>query len=240
MYCTHSQVGRSRVNKVREGLKNPPKSRELNKNDKLEHVKYRSSIPLPKRKYKTLGQIKKTVVTRMDHLFALQDDFLRDEMNLLEYGEYIQGKINDGKYYYRDLSSEDVAQLKKRYRRKVQEKNNRRGVIVEKNEFNKKQKNAYRKKRQKLINSGKSELINELFQKMKRSRSLGILKNNSSLSTDPSNWGNTKLTLFAGGSYIERDDKEWGGVYNKLNSMNTANIFDLQSNDDFHNLIVNQ
>ena len=66
----------------------------------------------------------------MDRLFALQDDFLRDGMNLLEYGEYIQGKINDGKHYYRDLSGEDVSQLKKRYRRKVQEKNNENTTIM--------------------------------------------------------------------------------------------------------------
>ena len=48
MFASHSQVGRTRVNKVREGKRNPPKSRELNKDDHLEHIRPRSGISIPR------------------------------------------------------------------------------------------------------------------------------------------------------------------------------------------------
>ena len=63
MFASHSQVGRTRVNKIREGKKNPPRSRELNKNDHFEHIKPRSNISIPKKQSKVIGQLPKNNIT---------------------------------------------------------------------------------------------------------------------------------------------------------------------------------
>ena len=121
MYQNHTQVGRTRVNKIREGKKNPPGSKELYKRDGLTHVRPRSSISNDIPQYKVVGQIKKKNVTGMDKLYSLQKDLLMDGLSLEEYKDYVQDKINNGKYYYKNLSVKDVASLNKRYRRLLQE-----------------------------------------------------------------------------------------------------------------------
>ena len=94
---SHRYAGRTRVNKVREGIKN-----------RKPHV-----------------QQKKNTVTVMDKLFLLQNELFREGLNLGEYTNYVQEKINEDKYYYKTLSEENVSQLKKRFLRLIQIENNR-------------------------------------------------------------------------------------------------------------------
>ena len=65
MYSSHKQVGRSRVNKVREGLKT-----------KKTHVQH-----------------KKNKVTGLDKLFLLQNELFKEGLNLNEYVEYLSDKV---------------------------------------------------------------------------------------------------------------------------------------------------
>ena len=58
MFSSHSQVGKTRVNKVKEGKKRPPKSRELHKKDGLVQYKPRSSVVVKTPEYKVIGQLK--------------------------------------------------------------------------------------------------------------------------------------------------------------------------------------
>ena len=69
MYTNHRQAGRTRVNKVREGIKNR----------------------------KTHVQQKRKTVTVMDKLFLLQNELFREGLNLGEYTNYVQEKINEDK-----------------------------------------------------------------------------------------------------------------------------------------------
>ena len=76
MYSSHKQVGRTRVNQVREGLKT-----------KKTHVQH-----------------KKSKVTGLDKLFLLQKELFREGLNLNEYVEYLTDKIEKKNYYYRGLN----------------------------------------------------------------------------------------------------------------------------------------
>tara|TARA_B100001094_G_scaffold332997_1_gene407796 strand:+ start:3675 stop:4400 length:726 start_codon:yes stop_codon:yes gene_type:complete len=240
MYQNHTQVGRTRVNKIREGKKNPPGSKELYKRDGLTHVRPRSSISNDIPQYKVVGQIKKKNVTGMDKLYSLQKDLLMDGLSLEEYKDYVQDKINNGKYYYKNLSVKDVASLNKRYRRLIQEENNTYNSIGEKKEFNRRQRNLYRQKRKVVMDEKKRELIDELYGCLKKGRSLGHLKNTDLLSNNPDNWPQTKKTIFVGGRYLESHDKEWCDVYKKINSPVSAHLFDLHSNTEIPKYVFKQ
>lgn len=218
MHSSHKQVGRSRVNKVREGKNLPPKSRELNKKDGLVHYRPRSSVIVETNSYKILGQIKKLEVTGIQKLYELQEVLLSDGMTRGEYEDYIQDKINTDKYYYKNLSEENVVELKNRYKRLVQKKNNKYNEIRDKNLFNRKQRKLYREKRRALVNELKRELINSLFKSLGDSKVNGVSRSTSLLSDDPDKWNDTKLCLFLGGRYIESSDKGWTSIYRKLSS----------------------
>ena len=85
MFCNHNQVGRTRVNKVREGKKNPPKSRVIHRNDNYVQMKPRSDTESYKPREKTIGQMKNNNTTRLDKLFQLQKDLFREGLNLKQY-----------------------------------------------------------------------------------------------------------------------------------------------------------
>ena len=240
MYQNNSQVGRTRVNKIREGKKNPPRSKELYKKDGLHHIRPRSSISNEIPQYKVVGQLKKSNVTAMDRLYGIQGDLLRDGLSLEEYKDYVQDKINKGKYYYKDLSVKNVASLNQRYRRLLQEDENKYNMIGESKKFNRRQRSLYRQKRKFLMDAKKTELIEELYSCMKRSKSIGHLKGTDILSTNPDNWSRTKKLLFSGGRYLESQDSEWSPVYQKLNSMTSAHLFDLHSNTELPKYVFKQ
>ena len=219
MYCPNKQVGRTRVNKIREGKKLPPKSRELNKKDGLAHYRPRSSVKLPTSKYKVVGQLKKSKVTGLDKLYGLPKELLSEDYTCREYEDYVQDKINDEKYYYKILSQEEVVLLHKRYRRLVQQKNNEYNERGDEIIFNRKQRKLYREKRRGLMNEEKRKLINQLFKALTDSKVSGVIKDVDLLSDDPDRWDNTKLCLFVGGRYIEASDKKWALIYRKLVSL---------------------
>ena len=84
MFCSNAQMGRTRVNKVREGLKT-----------KKTHVQY-----------------KKNNVTGLDKLFLLQNDLFKEGLDLNEYVDYLTDKIEKKKYYYNGLNSENIEKPK--------------------------------------------------------------------------------------------------------------------------------
>ena len=210
MYCNHSQVGRTRVNKVREGIQT-----------RKTHVQY-----------------KKTKRTALDKLFLLQNELFKDGLNLGEYKNYVQDKINNDKYYYKNISEEDVAKLNKRYRLLIQNENNKINERGDEVDFSRNQKRKFREKKRKLVMEKKRELISELFKEMKKSNTTGITRNPELLSDDPEKWNTTKLYLFTGGRYLEGADQAWGIIYRKIESMNTANLFNLCSYSDLKNYVL--
>ena len=211
MFNNHKQSGRTRVNW---------------KNDN-------------KRTKKTHVQQKKMNVTAMDKLYGLQKQFLKDGMNTLEYKNYVQGKVNNNKYYYRKLSEEDVSKLQQRYRRLVQEKDNKVNERVEQNKRNKRQKDLFRAKKKKVVDKQKSEMIQQLFKVMAETKAQGVNRRAGELSNDPENWKETKKLLFTGGRYLEKADKDWREVYQKIVSPVTAHLFDKHSHVTLNEYVMN-
>lgn len=218
MFSTHAQVGRTRVNKVREGKKRPPKSRELNKKDGLVHYKPRSNIPVPTPEYKVIGQLKQNKVTDLQKLYELQDRLLKEGYSYSEYENYVQEKVNNDKYYYKNLSDEKLALLNKRYRRLTQKDTGKFNEIEDERSFKRGQRKLYRAKRKELVDESKRNLINSLFKALSDSKVSGVSKNHDLLSDDPEKWSQTKRCLFLGGRYLESGDKNWANIYNTLNS----------------------
>ena len=240
MFASHSQVGRTRVNKIREGKKNPPRSRELNKNDHFEHIKPRSNISIPKKQSKVIGQLPKNNITGFDKLMQLQNDMIKDGLTLQEYKNYVQDKINNDKYYYKTLSEGDLSKLHQRYRKLVQNENNKYNEIGNEKEMNRKQRKLYRRKRKTVVEDKKRELIGKLFSEINKSRSIGLTHTCNHLKDDPDHWKNTKKLLFTGGRYIESHDKDWVKYYSKIVSLNISHLFDMNDSDQFYEYIINQ
>ena len=135
MYSNHKQMGRSRVN-----------------------WNYDS-----KKTKKTHVQQKKVNETQMDKLYQLQQQFFKEGMNSLEYRNYVQEKINDKMFYYRKLSEEDFSKLQQRYRRLVQEKENKVNELLESRKRNNRRKKLFKEKKKKIIYEQKKKMIGQLF-----------------------------------------------------------------------------
>lgn len=240
MYQNHSQVGRTRVNKIKEGKKNPPSPKVLYKSDGLTHLRPRSSIPVKTPDCKVVGQFRENKVTYMDKLYGIQNYLLKEGLTMDEYTDYVQDKINNDKYYYKCLSVKDIALLNKRYRRLLQEEDSKYNSLGETKEFNRRQRRLFREKRKVVVDKKKSELIDELYNNLRKSNSLGHLKNTDLHSNDPSRWSESKKTLFVGGRYLEGGDKDWCNVYHKINSQVSANLFDLHSNTELPRYVFEQ
>ena len=202
MYNNHKQMGRSRVNW---------------KNDS-------------KKTKKTHVQQKKRNVTQMDKHYGLQRQFLRDGMNFLQYKNYIQEKINDNMFYYRKLSEEDVSKLHQRYRRLVQEKDNRVNELLEYRKRNNRQKRLFKEKKKKIMDEQKSKMIDQL---------LKVMNKRDILTSDVDAWTRTKKLLFSGG-YIEKGDDKLSEIYRKIVSPVSAHLFNIHSHDALNDYIMNQ
>lgn len=218
MFSSHSQVGKTRVNKVKEGKKRPPKSRELHKKDGLVHYKPRSSVVVKTPEYKVIGQLKEKNVTDLQKLYELQDVLLKEGYTYGEYEKCVQEKINADKYYYKNLSDEKLALLNKRYRRLTQKDTGNFNEREDDRTFKRRQRKLYRSKRKELVDESKRNLINSLFKALSDSKVGGVSRNHDLLSDEPDKWDQTKLCLFLGGRYLESGDKDWANIYNTLNS----------------------
>jgi hypothetical protein len=201
MFCSDSQVGRTRVSKVREGLKT-----------KKTHVQH-----------------KKDNRTGLDKVFLLQNELFKEGLDLDEYVDYITDKIENKKYFYNGLNSDNIEALKKRYSKLIEKENTRYNQLGDEKRVNRKRRRQFREKKRALIREKKESLIDELYKNMKSSQSLGILRNTDVLSNDPDRFNNTKLNIFTGTKYIEIQDKKWVGIYAKLSSPHTYHLFDLHS-----------
>ena len=209
MYSSHKQVGRTRVNKVRESLKT-----------KKTHVHH-----------------KKNKVTGLDKLFLLQKDLFKDGLNLNEYVEYLTDKIEKKNYYYRGLNSDDIDALKKRYGDLIEKENMEYNRIGDEKALNRKRRKQFRDKKRKLVYEKKRELIGELFKHMKSTNSIGVLRNTELLSDDPDKWRDTKKALFSGGRYIEPQDKKWNKVYGVIVSPLQCYLFNLHSPEEMNRYV---
>lgn len=209
MYSCHKQVGRTRVNQVREGLKT-----------KKTHVQH-----------------KKNKLSGLDKLFLLQKELFKEGIDLNEYVDYLTDKIDKNHYYYRGLNSDNIDVLKKRYGDLIERENMEYNRIGDEKALNRKRRKQFREKRATLIYNKRKELIGELFKNMKSAQSVGVLRNTELLSDDPYTWKNTKKTLFSGGRYLETQDKKWVDVYSIIVSPITSHLFNLHSPQEMNRYV---
>lgn len=210
MYCNHAQVGRTKVNKVREGIKTR----------------------------KTHVQNKRTERTVLDKLFLLQNELFKDGLTQTDYKNHVQEKVNNDKYYYKKISEEDVSKLNERYALLIKNENNKVNKRGDEVDFSRNKKKKFREKKNALQMEKKRELINKLFKEIKKSNSNGVSRNPELLSDDPEKWDTTKLLLFTGGRYLEGSDREWCDIYSKVESPNKANMFNLSSYSDLKEYVL--
>lgn len=210
MYCNHAQVGRTKVNKVREGIKTR----------------------------KTHVQNKRTERTVLDKLFLLQNELFKDGLTQTDYKNHVQEKVNNDKYYYKKISEEDVSKLNERYALLIKNENNKVNKRGDEVDFSRNKKKKFREKKNTLQMEKKRELINKLFKEIKKSNSNGVSRNPELLSDDPDKWDTTKLLLFTGGRYLEGSDREWCDIYSKIESPNKANMFNLSSYSDLKDYVL--
>ena len=212
MYSSHKQIGRVRVNKVNESKKNK----------------------------RTRSQMKVLKKNRYDHLYKLQDDLFREGLDYSEYCNYIQEKINKDKFQYKGLSTNDLDNLKKRYRTKILMENNRYNEIGDKKELSRKRRAQFRKKKKELIDKKRGELIQKLFSVMKNQKNTsGVLRDTSNISTDVEHWNLIKKGLFTGGKYLDTHDMDWVKVYRVLVSNTTPHLFNLHSEYALNDYVIN-
>lgn len=209
MYPNHSQVGRTRVNRVRESIKT-----------KKTHV-----------------QFKKDNITGLDKLFKIQNELFKEGLDADEYNDYILDKIKNKMYYYRGLNDETIEKLNKRYGNMVEKENNNYTTIGKNKEVSRKRRSDFKNKKRCIVSDKKKELIDSLLKEMKMSNSIGVLKNNDNMSSDPSNWNNTKNFLFSGGRYLESHDHRWVDIYRKLSSNFSPHLFDLHSTSSLNQFV---
>jgi len=209
MFCSDAQVGRTRVNKVRESLKT-----------KKTHVQFKNDNK-----------------TGLDKLFLLQNSLFKEGLNLDEYVDYLTDKIEKKKYYYIGLNSENIEKLKERYEKLIEKENLKHNKIGDEKALNRKRRKQFREKKRNMVREKKRELIEDLFKNMKSSQSLGILRSTELHSSDPGRWNNTKRTMFSGGRYIETPDTKWIEIYSKLTSPCSYHLFDLHSSSALNKFV---
>lgn len=209
MYHNHSQVGKTRVSRVRESIKT-----------KKTHV-----------------QFKKDKMNGLDKLFKLQDELFKEGLDSNEYNDYIIDKIQNKKYYYRGLTDENIEKLNKRYGDMIEKENNNYIVLGKSKEISRKRRSDFKNKKRSIVDDKKRELINSLLKEMKRANSIGVLKNTDSMSSEPKTWNNTKNFLFSGGRYLESHDHKWVDIYRKLSSNFSPYLFDLHSTSSLNQLV---
>jgi hypothetical protein len=211
-FAKDKQMGRTRVNFVSDSKKNR----------------------------KTHVQSKKNKMTGFDKLCQLQNIFFKEGMSFEDYENYIQGKINDEKYYYKNISNDDIEKLKKRYRKMHTTKENKLNLLLSERNRKIRQTKLFKEKKKNLINEQKRGVIDALFKEINVTNAIGITRSTDILSNDPEKFTETKKYLFTGGRYFEGQDKGWLDIYKKLVSNNSANLFDLHSPSALNDHVYNR
>ena len=124
MYCVDRNQGRTRVNFISDSQKTKQKK------------------PQMKQKRKE---------TNLSKLVSLQNGFISQGMRLNEYKNYVQEKINNEKYYYKNMSQEGIDQLYSIYENKLRRKRNALNEMLTEREMNNRQKKLFREKKRNLI-----------------------------------------------------------------------------------------
>lgn len=192
-----------------------------------------------KKNRKTHVQFKQNKMTGFDKLCKLQDELFKDGMSFEEYENYIQEKINDDKYYYKNLSSEEIDKLKNIYRKKLTRKENKINLMLSERNRKNRQTKLFKEKKKNLINEQKRGIIDALFKEINKTKLIGITRSTDLLSNDPEKFSETKKYLFTGGRYLDGQDKGWVDIYQKLVSNNSANLFGLHSHSALNDYIYN-
>ena len=192
-----------------------------------------------KKNRKTHVQFKKNKMTGFDKLCKLQDELFKEGMSFEEYENYIQDKINDDKYYYKNLSNDDIEKLKKRYRKKLTKGENKLNMTLSERNRKNRQTKLFKEKKRNAIHEQKRGIIDALFKEINKTKAIGITRSTDLLSNEPEKFNETKKYLFTGGRYFEGQDKGWVDIYQKLVSNNSANLFDLHSPSALNDHIYN-
>lgn len=206
------QSGRTRVNFVSDSKKNKNKPSQLKQNN----------------------------VTGFDKLCELQNSFFKEGMEFSEYENYLQEKINNENYYYKNLSQEDVEKLEKRYKKMINNRENKVNLLLSERNRKNRQNKLFKEKKRNVINEQKTALIDVLFKEITKAKTLGLSKQVSTLSTDPESWSENKKLLFLGGRYLETGDNGWFDIYQKIVSGNNARLFDMVNHDELNEFIYNR
>ena len=165
-------------------------------------------------------------MTPYEKVRSLQRNRLQDGMSVSQYKDYTQDKINKEKYFYKQLSKDDVDQLYKDYEKLYQKTINQTNLVEEVRGVKRKQRKNFREQRTGKMNDYKQKGIKILFKELdKIPPGRGIVKT-THLSTDPKLWKETSNSLFTGGSYLLDSDRRWTSIYAKLSPMNSA-LFDV-------------
>ena len=211
MYCVDRNQGRTRVNFISDSQKTKQKK------------------PQMKQKRKE---------TNLSKLVSLQNVFISQGMRLNEYKNYVQEKINNEKYYYKNMSQEGIDQLYSIYENKLRRKRNALNEMLTEREMNNRQKKLFREKKRNLIFNQKQKMIEALLKELSSLNEIGVSKC-IGLSSDPEKWNQTKRMFFLGGRYIENHDKKWIQLYRKIESPISAHLFDIYSHKDLNDFVLN-
>ena len=155
-------------------------------------------------------------------------------------GNYIQEKINKEKYYYKNLSTEDIEFLKKRYKNKQSIKQNKLNMTLSERNRKNRQIKLFKEKKNRIIYEQKRGVIDALFRELNKTKAIGVGRSTELLSNDPEKWTETKKCLFTGGRYFEGQDKGWVDIYQCLVSCNNAHLFNLNSHSELNDYIYNR
>jgi hypothetical protein len=191
-----------------------------------------------KKRRKTHVQFVSKSMCGMDKLYQLQNEFFKDGMKYEEYENYIQKKINNDMFYYRNLSEKAVDELKERYKSLRKIKKDKLNQTLANRSFKNDKKKLFKDKKRNMINIQKTNAIEKLFKEINNTTGIGLTKSTGFLSSDPDNWEKTKKLLFIGGRYFESSDKNWVDVYRCIISSTSAHLFNLHSTSSLNDYVM--
>ena len=176
--------------------------------------------------------------TSLDKIYKIQSQLMKSGMGLQEYKNYIQEKINDDMFHYKNITQDNVEELYTRYERLLRNKENQYNQREDERSMKRKQRRNFRKKRKYLCDVARTELIRKLLQELVHynicsSRVADTLRICSLL------WGETNKVIFNGsGGYLLDTDKEWCKLYSTLHSP-MPHLFNVSDYSSMNQIIYN-